>query len=348
MQTREMALNAANRLGLIGLWRHVHRGRIPILMFHGVVGETIEADCRPLRFRLSSTAFSEYIETLAKQFQFISLSDAANMLAEKKPIEGHTMVLTFDDAYECNATVVWPILRQYGATATFFLPTGYIDTERLFWADRLDYAIRNLPCEPISLQIGERVYRLMDGDRTGATILYWKLKKACLRLGWKGAGQIVDRIEKLIESRLVDGLGSNPWARLMSWSDVQAMQEEGAEFGSHTVGHHLLGDLDEEELTVELEQSKKQIEIHTGRPCLSLAYPRGEYTLVSAQAVRRAGYRYAVTTDDRLACMEDPPMMLPRIGISRRAMSPADLLARVTGLSQSLSRATSPFAAAGK
>lgn len=47
-----------------------------------------------------------------------------------RAVPQHAVVLTFDDGYIDGATVAFPILRRYGARATFFVSAGFVGTAR--------------------------------------------------------------------------------------------------------------------------------------------------------------------------------------------------------------------------
>jgi peptidoglycan/xylan/chitin deacetylase (PgdA/CDA1 family) len=91
-------------------------------------------------------------EIFARQMQFladndykvISLSEAIDLISGQPPsgsppVTGHRSlvteapryaVLTFDDGYRDFHDNAWPILKKHGFTATMFLPTGFISSER--------------------------------------------------------------------------------------------------------------------------------------------------------------------------------------------------------------------------
>ncbi len=54
---------------------------------------------------------------------------------------------------------------------------------------------------------------------------------------------------------------------------VRESQRSGIEFGSHTVNHSKLYELDLPRLRAELKESKTVIEAELGRPARSFAYP---------------------------------------------------------------------------
>jgi peptidoglycan/xylan/chitin deacetylase (PgdA/CDA1 family) len=250
----------------------------------------------------------------------------------------HCLAITFDDAYLNNAAYAWPILRRYKAPATFFVPTGYVDNGKFFWADRLDYAIRHLPPREQFVDIGDRWIRLTGGDRRQLVELFWRIKEACATLGWRKAEHVVDSIEALAGARLAASQDGQRWAGIITWEHVRSMQQEGAAFGSHTIGHYPLTELSENEVMRELAESKRQLEQRTSSDCLSVAYPRGACTQTLARMAQEAGYRCAVTTVEKVAYLGNSVMMLPRIGVPVVPISSDDLLVRVMGLSGHISR----------
>lgn len=98
----------------------------------------------------------------------------------------------------------------------------------------------------------------------------------------------------------------------MSWEQVEEVAEAGWEIGAHTRFHPHLPELDDETLTTELQGSREDCEQRLGRPCLSLAYPYGDFDERVVEATGLAGYRYAGTLD---RFERARPLRWPRVGV---------------------------------
>jgi peptidoglycan/xylan/chitin deacetylase (PgdA/CDA1 family) len=125
---------------------------IPILMYHGISNEP-ESGHPYYRINTTPTRFSEHMKYLHdNKYHVISLSEAARLLSPnasttQRPDDLVTLqpgdpmtqrfndsitqrpryiVLTFDDGFADFHTEAFPILQKHGATATVFLPTGFI------------------------------------------------------------------------------------------------------------------------------------------------------------------------------------------------------------------------------
>lgn len=86
---------------------------------------------------------------------------------------------------------------------------------------------------------------------------------------------------------------------VMGWLELQTLRDSGWEFGSHSVTHARLAELDERSLRRELVDSRVQLQRRLGGPVSTLAYPFGGRTDMSAAARRlaiRLGYQ-AVLSD---------------------------------------------------
>ena len=80
---------------------------------------------------------------------------------------------------------------------------------------------------------------------------------------------------------------------LLAEPEARALHEAGMELGSHSLSHPDLRKLSDDELGVELRDSKESVEAITGEACRLLAYPYGLYDERVLQAVGAAGYELA-------------------------------------------------------
>ncbi len=99
---------------------------------------------------------------------------------------------------------------------------------------------------------------------------------------------------------------------LMDWAQVRELAEQGIAFGSHSVTHPDLTTLAAAELDQELENSKREIASHTGRPADFFCYPYGRWNAAVRSAVARF-YRGACSTGAGVVEPAADPFALPRV-----------------------------------
>jgi peptidoglycan/xylan/chitin deacetylase (PgdA/CDA1 family) len=105
----------------------------------------------------------------------------------------------------------------------------------------------------------------------------------------------------------------------MIWDEVRESQKAGIEFGSHTVNHPKLYDLDLPQIRAELKESKAAIENELGQPVRSFAYPYAfpsadrAFVKVFVETLKETGYDSGVTTKIGRAKKNDDPFTLKRL-----------------------------------
>lgn len=89
----------------------------------------------------------------------------------------------------------------------------------------------------------------------------------------------------------------------LTWSEVHELFKAGVEFGSHTVNHRKLVEMDWPEIEEELRESKAAIERRIGTDVRSFAYPyafpqaRKDFVAGFQQTLRDVGYTSCTTTE---------------------------------------------------
>ncbi len=102
---------------------------IPVLMYHRVDARLSSDDSITVHLTVMAPAFEAQLRFLSGHgYRSATLDDLWTALVRHVPVSPRRVVLTFDDGYEDNYTVAFPLLRHYGFTATFFVVTSTVGT----------------------------------------------------------------------------------------------------------------------------------------------------------------------------------------------------------------------------
>jgi Predicted xylanase/chitin deacetylase len=303
-----------------GLLRALQRTRswvrqdLRILAYHRVL--TVQ-DPNAFDFDLdlistSADGFREQMQLLQRRFSPMALGDVIAALDSGKCLPANTVVVTFDDGYDDNYRVAYPILRELGVPATFFVSTSHIDSGRPFGYDWLVHMILHAPVQRLALpelDLDLPVPLLRTERRQLASQVLRQMK------GFGDAIQssIIARLER--EWQIPSDAG-HPDCRPMSWDALREMRASGFEIGSHGVGHCMLAKLPPEQLEAELVESRATLERELGEPVTLLSYPVGgdlAFDRRVMDATMAAGYRAACS----YICGTNPQSALNRYALHR-------------------------------
>jgi peptidoglycan/xylan/chitin deacetylase (PgdA/CDA1 family) len=192
-----------------------------------------------------------------------------------------------------------PLLAARRMPATVYVTTEPLATRRALPHDRVFALVLRARAARVRL-LGSAV-----PDR-----LTWPLARADVALqagdamgaadALLGALPIADL--ELVASALaarVGEPGDGELAPLLDWDGVARLHELGVAIGAHGASHTHLPLEDDERLMEELAAPRAEIARRLGVPPSTISYPAGRYDGRVIDAARAAGYRGAVTTEDR-------------------------------------------------
>ncbi|GAB2579015.1 polysaccharide deacetylase family protein [Dyella jejuensis] len=230
---------------------------------------------------------------LKRHFLPLRLSDVAAALDAGDALPPDAVVVTFDDGYDDNYRIAYPILRELGVPATFFVSTGHVDSGKPFGYDWLVHMILLTTASRLVLpELGMDVPMPRDRD---------------LRRSLAGAVlQNMKNIDAIAQEAMIKRL-EQAWqipshirpedCRPMSWSQLREMHDAGFEVGSHGVHHRMLAKLPRERMRDEVWQSKATLERELDAPAALMSYPVGgdrAFDVDVMNATREAGFQLAV------------------------------------------------------
>ncbi len=131
-------------------------------------------------------------------------------------------------------------------------------------------------------------------------------------------------------------MGKNTGRTHVSWEQLKEMAADPlVTIASHSVTHPKdLRLLSDEQLKMEIEQSKQILEAQLGIAIRYFTYPEGKYDQRVAKAVEKAGYLSALTmsdTDERFAGESESMLAIARFGQSRLAQGESSPISQAWG-----------------
>ena len=293
--------------GAFRIGRRLSRGFLLVVTYHRVITGTPKG-IRPPNSVFTSE-FAQQIEYLVRHYHVVTGEEVRLFLGGKGSLPPNSVLITFDDGYENNFTLAFPILQRYRTSAAFFLTTGLVGqfTETL-WFDKIDSILTMQPLLTVLAHL--RTFGLPKTVHNGNGIKTW-----IKQLSQQRRETIVDAAAR---RSLMDNLHRTEATKLMTWDHVREMANAGMTFGSHTVSHQILSSARPEELEQELVKSRLKIEQETSRACWCFAYPNGEssdFRVSDQRALQAAGYECAFTQVPGFITSKTDHYALPRIPI---------------------------------
>src|ERR1043165_4790506 len=188
---------------------------------------------------------------LERQLRFLRLAFPVvplDKLAERG--KGRARVaLTFDDGLRSNVEVAYPILRELGLTATFFVCPGLIERGQWLW----NHEARE-PLGALEPQALAELARQLDAPAEVEAFVEW-LKTLPIAARRRAEDEI-----RAATPRFKPTLAQRAQFDLAGWEELGRLDPRVVAIGSHTMTHPILTSLSAEETDAEMRESRMALE----------------------------------------------------------------------------------------
>jgi len=308
--------------GLIFLFRRLFKTKSAlILTYHRVIRDKDVAECisQP-GMVVRKSLFERQMQYLRKAYDIVPLNQLIERTQSGRDF-GRLCAVTYDDGWRDVYDNAYPILRNSAIPATIFLTTGYIDSARLFWPERITSALTysahldDAVVEKLSridTECACYVRKIISyGDSESRRELTDRLITRMKTLSRDDCGAFVKNVVEQSE-----GSGESHDVRYMlDWDEVREMKANGISFGSHTVNHLLLTHVPIDEARGEIVDSKREVENKLGDPSAYFAYPNGNWNEDVKELVKDAGYSAAVVAANTTNNGNTDPFLYGRLNV---------------------------------
>ncbi len=273
---------------------------------------------------LDTDEFSEYLNQLAKRFEFISLRQLINAL-NGRDLPERSCMITFDDGLRCQYENALPVLDKYGIPATFFvcgqpysehrgLTVHKLHLVRATLGDSLIYRKLAMFTEKKGMQppgkdpcVKKALQRYRYDKPEAARLKYY--------LNYCTTRDFAQSFMRFLLETMDIGKKDFVEQTYMNTDMITDLGRRDA-VGAHTMSHVPLGRLSKKEMSEELSASRIMLKQMTEREISAMSYPFGNVDAVNrktAQSAAECGYRAAYTMERARNSNLSEPLLLGRI-----------------------------------
>lgn len=288
-QNAKSAVLVACGLTWLARWRLA--GQASVLNFHGLFQHGTSTGVLDHTLHLSHSTFSAVCRHLAANYRVMPVVEMIHLLEAGQALPRNAVGITFDDGHASNYHLAYPLLKEFGLPATFFLATGFLDGTHPLWFQEVDAAFR---------ASGKTTRQLFQTLEYFKTLPDPEMRAEVAKLGPKMAGQA-------------------PSVTLpMSWDQVREMNASKLiDFGGHTHTHPILSRCTVEQQAEEIRKCRDRIQTELGTSPVLFAYPNGRAADFNADTQRLAaehGFKAAFTMLCARLSTGAQPFAMPRYG----------------------------------
>jgi len=267
------------------LLRQRARRRLTVLAYHRI--HPIAAADYPFDTGVISAAAEEFtreLQYVQRHLDVISLRELADGFSDPRQLPKRPAIITFDDGYWDNYEIAYPILKDLGLPACFFVITGLVGTHQVPWWDQVACCMKHSRTASVSSPFhkDDPPYLLSPAHRDAAQQRFLRNLKTT---PWSRA---LDALQCLREETAIRPEAYLERPMFMSWQHIREMQAGGMEIGGHTRTHPVLSNIEERaQLRNEILGCYTDLRTELGRDPLAFAYPIGLDSAMSPSVDRQ-------------------------------------------------------------
>ena len=264
-----------------------------ILTYHSVISEPLEFD---IWTHMQVSLFEKHMAIVSSVANVIPVNQLVEQVV-KNNIKKNLVAVTFDDGFRNNFTKAYPILKKYGVPATIFLATDYIDSNKLFWPERVSYQLMRTKKKTFKSNLSNELPIITSKQKR---VAYRQTVDMLKTLPISGLFNEIKNIEAQLEA--MPSMNDPLFQELMplSWEEIKVMENEGlVSFGGHSASHTILSMLGENEAYSEMKDCKKTLDKHLNEDTKIWAYPNGskvDFSSVHEKQLYDLGFNSGILT----------------------------------------------------
>lgn len=248
---------------------------LTILLYHGV------SDCKSIGIEnfsgkhIGASEFERQMLFIKENCKILSLDEIVEIKNNNEDWPPNSVAVTFDDGFKNNYTIAAPILKKLNIPATFYICSGMIETNKMFWVDKIEDCINLSENTEIDILLEEKTLFHLDTNIKKINAVK-RIKEYCKRIDVNTKEKVLNSLENQTGIKPKSSDAKN--YQMMNWKDLKILNNDALfTIGGHTLYHDIMSaHEDEERMFKDIELSIGLLEFNLNEKISHFSYPEGQ------------------------------------------------------------------------
>jgi peptidoglycan/xylan/chitin deacetylase (PgdA/CDA1 family) len=248
---------------------------LTILLYHGVT------KCRSIgienasKKHISLNDYHEQMLFLKKHANILSMDDVINHYKENLSFPERAVAITFDDGFENNYTNCLPIIDEMNISTTFYISSGMIDSDEMFWVDKIEDCINLTSQKEIQVESNGKSLLLDLKSNESKIISLMKIKKICKLANNESKDDLIEQV--ISQTKVNPSIDHAENYKVLNWNQLKEMHgNEAVIIGGHSLKHEILSSLSDNHMKENIKESLRLLNSNLMTITNHYSYPEGQ------------------------------------------------------------------------
>lgn len=240
---------------------------------------------------MDTLLFRQQLEYMKNKFNFVTMEQVIEATENRYSLPDNALLLTFDDGYVDNYTYAMPLLEEFGAQGSFFIPGKTFATHQLLDVNKIHYILASADMNRLVTDVKNAMdyYRGQEFDFAPTDELFEQYAVAS-RFDTKETIFVKRMLQTALPEKLRNTISSELFQKYvgvteeqlsyelyMTEEQVRTMKRHGMFIGIHGYDHYWLANLEADKMKKDIDMALDVMDEFIDKKQWVLNYPYGNY-----------------------------------------------------------------------
>jgi len=259
------------------------KNKLTILLYHGVTNKINNGLINFQGKHINHNKFNLQMEFVQKHCTPISIDEWIEMKLKNKSIPEYPTIISFDDGFKNNISVAAPILNALAIPCVFYISTGLIDANKMFWVDIIEQCIHYTEKKVITIFLDKRKhYEILSKSQKVSALL--DIKRWCKSVKTFEKDRLINELKQ--ETQVIPNKNLHDNYKTLSWDDLREMNNNKLfTIGGHSVTHNILSLVDSTDLEFQISSCINKLSNELDTKIEHFSYPEGQINHFNSKVI---------------------------------------------------------------